>query len=321
MPETDIEIRWDGAARRNWRTLTARAHRCAFEQGWCYGAAMAARPGTTVRRAVLCDRGGPVAVVQAFARRFGGAVTVVQILRGPVWLRGETTADEKVAILRRIRSTIRRGPRELIFWTPELTGRPGLTDRQEVDGLMRDFGRRRVVTGYGSAILDLARPEQELRAGLHVKWRNALTRAESGDLATGRIRDAGGIDWLLRHYDELRRRRRFGGPTAATLRRIAADAQRDDLLMLRASIGGEPVAATMFVRHGGGASYTVGWTGAEGRRRYAGTLLLWRGILELRARDVSWLDLGGIDTRRAPGIARFKLGTGGVPYTLAGTYF
>ena len=65
---------------------------------------------------------------------------------------------------------------------------------------------------------------------------------------------------------------------------------------------------------------TVGWAGPQGRWHNAGTLLLWRGLLALRGRGVARLDLGGIDTRRAPGIARFKLGTGATPYALAGTY-
>jgi hypothetical protein len=32
------------------------------------------------------------------------------------------------------------------------------------------------------------------------------------------------------------------------------------------------------------------------------------------------VDLGTIDTDRSPGLARFKLGTGAIPRTLAGTY-
>jgi hypothetical protein len=309
-----MDIHWDGVSRRDWRRLTADADWCALEQSWAYGDAMAARPGTEVRRAVVKDRDGPAAAVQVFARRLGPFITVMQILRGPIWVRHDLSRDRKLAALQCIAATIKRGPREILFWTPELR------DPAETDALMRHCGRRRIITGYGSASLDLGAEPDRLRADLHVKWRNALSNAESGPLDVGKIRDARNTRWLLEHYHTLQRNRRFGGPTAAALYHIIDGAPRDDIVMLRATLDGDPVAGALFVRHGAAATYTVGWAGPQGRWHNAGTLLLWRGLLALRGRGVARLDLGGIDTRRAPGIARFKLGTGATPYALAGTY-
>ena len=39
-------------------------------------------------------------------------------------------------------------------------------------------------------------------------------------------------------------------------------------------------------------------------------LLLLRAAEALGAEGVRWLDLGSVDSERAPGLARFKLGTG-----------
>lgn len=309
-----MDIHWDGVSRRDWRRLTEGAEWCALEQSWAYGEAMSARPGTEVRRAVVKDRDGPAAAVQIFARRLGPVITLMQILRGPVWIRHGLSSGQKLTALQCIVATIKRGPREILFWTPEQH------DPAETDALMRQCGRRRIITGYGSAILDLDTDPDRLRAGLHVKWRNALTNAESGPLDSGRIRDAGSARWLLEQYHALQRKRRFGGPTATTLHHIIDSAPREDIVMLRATLDGDPVAGALFVRHGAAATYTVGWAGPQGRRHNAGALLLWRGMLALRERGAARLDLGGIDTRRAPGIARFKLGTGGRPYALAGTY-
>ena len=58
-----------------------------------------------------------------------------------------------------------------------------------------------------------------------------------------------------------------------------------------------------------------------GRKANAHNLLLWRGIDYLKKLGIERLDLGGVNTRVHPGISRFKLGTGGRPLTLAGTYF
>jgi lipid II:glycine glycyltransferase (peptidoglycan interpeptide bridge formation enzyme) len=42
---------------------------------------------------------------------------------------------------------------------------------------------------------------------------------------------------------------------------------------------------------------------------------------ELKERGIRRLDLGGVNTIRSSGIARFKMSTGGEVVTLAGTYF
>jgi lipid II:glycine glycyltransferase (peptidoglycan interpeptide bridge formation enzyme) len=40
----------------------------------------------------------------------------------------------------------------------------------------------------------------------------------------------------------------------------------------------------------------------------------------LKAQGIRMLDLGGVDTARGAGIARFKIGSGGEVMMLAGTY-
>jgi lipid II:glycine glycyltransferase (peptidoglycan interpeptide bridge formation enzyme) len=64
----------------------------------------------------------------------------------------------------------------------------------------------------------------------------------------------------------------------------------------------------------------VGWTSDQGRELNAHHLILWRAIEELRERGVRTLDLGGVNTVRSAGVARFKMRTGGKVLTLAGTY-
>ena len=46
-----------------------------------------------------------------------------------------------------------------------------------------------------------------------------------------------------------------------------------------------------------------------------------KAMEELKARGIRRLDLGGVNTIRSAGIARFKMSTGGEVVTLAGTYF
>lgn len=335
IPETTVDIDFDTASRSDWDRLMATASRPAFEQGWAYGQGIAMAPAMTVRRAVIRargepfdgvpdrgepiddepDRGEPVALVQGFTRTLGGVLRLTQILRGPVLLRDDLPAAAHDAILQATRRAFRRDWREVLLWMPELTDTP------ESHALMRATGARRVMTGYSSAWIDLGQDEDRLRRKLRGKWRNALVRAEDAGL---RVRNAAGgreLDLLLNRYAGLKRTRRFSGPTAALLRAAADNAaRREDYLVLQAGPPREPVAAILLARHGNAATYVVGWADDEGRRRGAGNLLLWRGMLALKAQGVGWLDLGGFNTDKMAGIARFKLGLGGAPYSLAGTF-
>jgi lipid II:glycine glycyltransferase (peptidoglycan interpeptide bridge formation enzyme) len=76
----------------------------------------------------------------------------------------------------------------------------------------------------------------------------------------------------------------------------------------------------MFLIHGEAATYQVGWTSDKGRDLHAHNLILWKGIEALKERGIRMLDLGGVNTIRSAGIARFKMSTGGKVLTLAGTY-
>jgi hypothetical protein len=304
---TALRIEWDRCRRSEWERLAAAA--CPFEQTWLYGDAYSDGDRATVRRGVIFEDDAPIAIVQGFAKRFAGLITLVQILRGPVLI-APAAPGLLPALYRRIGTEMRRGRREVLFWTPELA------EGAAAVAAMRACGLRQILTGYASARLDLAPDEGALRAALHGKWRNALSQAERATLRVG----AADLPWLLERYGALRRQRRFGGPGPAMLSQILSRAPPESVVALCATSGNEPVAGALFLAHGRGASYLVGWADEPGRRLNAGTLLLWRGLLELRRRGIGSLDLGGLDTRRSPGIARFKLGVGGQAYRLAGTF-
>jgi len=100
----------------------------------------------------------------------------------------------------------------------------------------------------------------------------------------------------------------LGGKWRNRLVRAEADAvavsrARDFGWLLAAEAG-------LFLTHKPWASYHIGWSGEEGRRRNAHGLILWRAITDLAAEGLAALDLGTVDTEAAPGLARFKIGTG-----------
>jgi hypothetical protein len=182
---------------------------------------------------------------------------------------------------------------------------------------------RRVMTSYATVMLDLKQSPQELRAGLDAKWRNRLVAAEASELKVQRMgSNPGQYRWLLDQEEAQRQQRGFAGlPLPFFDAYILSRKQPDKtVLTMRADLGRERVAAMMFLQHGQAATYQVGWSNEQGRQLNAHNLLLWQAIAALQQRGIQVLDLGGINTARSAGIARFKIGTGGEVRQLAGTY-
>ena len=311
----DLDVTWDACTAAHWGRYLATAGLSSLEQSWAYSEAWAAVESCRVRRALITRTGKPLAMVQAFEKRRFLPLAVVRILRGPLWLEPGLPAAVRRVALRLIKRQFRLARRELLIWSPELAEGPASQE------LMRASGTRRMVTGYSTLVLDLRRPEGDLRAGLHGKWRNRLVAAERAGLAVNSASGGRTLDWLVDRAEGFRRRAGFVGPSAALVRAMAGvQPDRRDVLVLTAQARRERLAGALFFVHGSTATYTLAWTGPEGRRLGAQNLLLWRAVLALRDRGLEWLDLGGVNAAAAPGVARFKLGLGGRLYTLAGTF-
>lgn len=297
-----------------WDRLFAALPRSTLEQSWAYGAAAEAAQGHRASRAIIRGDGGALGIVQVLERPLLGLIQICEILRGPLWLHDVGEAD-KAEGYAAIGAAYRLRDRKLLLWMPELIESP------ESRRTMRALGARPVITGYSSIWLGLRPPLEKLRAGLDGKWRNALRNAEQSKLKVQVNRGGRALDWLLERHDAFRRTRRFRAPSPGLIRGfIEGTPRKSDVTVVSAALGSELVAGALFLSHGTTATYYVGWSGPQGRDLDAQTLLLWRGVEALRENGVAMLDLGGIETDRAPGVARFKLGVGGECFTLSGTW-
>ncbi|HOA95252.1 MAG TPA: GNAT family N-acetyltransferase [Quisquiliibacterium sp.] len=306
-----MQVLWNPPERGAWDALH-RSAAGALQQHWSYGAAL--QSGTTrCLRAVVTHDGAPVALAQFMSRRVGLVVEVALCTRGPVWLAPLDAAGRSSAV-RAIRQSFPvRRPR-VVLCSPD-------EPASETAG---SAGRYRVMTGYSTVLIDLTRPLDQLRADLTGNWRNRLASAERSALKVQR----GGTKpaqygWLLEREAAQRDRKTYRGLPLAFVAayQAACPDPAAALLHLRADLGRDAQAGMLFLVHGDAATYHVGWSSEEGRRLGAHNLLLWHAIGALRERGLRRLDLGGVDTERGAGIARFKIGTGGAVVTLAGTYW
>lgn len=306
----DFIWRWGEAEQAEWSTLLDRAIDPVLEQSWAYGAAIEAVSPFRCRRGV-CYRGdAAVALLQVFERPVAGILSIAKILRGPALL-APLSAEEWAAMLQPIARARRIRYRRPLFWLPHLP---------DADAPLRLLGKRPMVTGHATAMLDLTQDEAALRAGLDGKWRNQLVKAEAGRLRVQQARSGQTLQMLVERHEVYRRSHRHRGPSdKEILALVQALERKDDALVLTAYTGNLPLAGMLFVRHGRGATYHAAWTSPAGRQENAHNLLLWRGMLAMKQGGAAFLDLGGLDAK-APGVARFKLGSGARVERLAATY-
>jgi hypothetical protein len=212
------------------------------------------------------------------------------------WLDGGVLATERgrLRLISRVLGLDRAGLRRLARW-------PGLTLATPEEGVA-GFGLVPLVTPMHHAVWALG---PDLRMRMAGKWRNRLVAAERAGVRVRRG-EAEGLETLLAEEGRQRRARGYRTLTPEFSRALPVEALR----LWEWRQAGAVQAAMAFVVHGATATYHIGW--ASGHAKAAGVhgVMLMRAAEALRAEGVRWLDLGSVDTEAAPGLARFKLGTG-----------
>ncbi|MEL6639872.1 MAG: GNAT family N-acetyltransferase [Pseudomonadota bacterium] len=186
--------------------------------------------------------------------------------------------------------------------------------------VMNAAGYRRIMTPATVAVLDLRGTYSAWLAAMTVKWRNALRKAEYAGL-TVRVEPFSRADhkWIL-DADAVQQNARGYRALPGALTQSFAVLNNKGTIVVTAADGDHAVAAMIFLRHGHSATYHIGWTSAAGRSAHAHNLCLSTAMDVLADQKVDAIDLGFIDTENAPGLARFKLGSGAKARTLGGTW-
>ncbi|MPQ95464.1 GNAT family N-acetyltransferase [Thioclava sp. JE_KL1] len=262
----------------------------AFQQAALYGTLAAAR-GRRVLRLEITEAGRRIALAQMIGR--GG---LWLLSRGPVFAPG-LDHSLRVAVLRRI---ARRWG--IVLATP--------------DASLAGIGLVPLITPRHHALWSLQPETKALRAGLAGKWRNRLAAAERARL---QVRIEPEIDWLLAADAAQQRARGYRALPPGFTRAWADHNPADFLALLVEDTNRQRLAGGIFLLHGEGASYHIGWTGPQGRMSGAHNLMLWHAALRLKARGIRQLDLGAVDSEDGAGRMRFKLGTGAQPHSLGAT--
>ncbi len=290
-----MNVRFDQMNRLTWEHH-CNAAQAPLQQRWSYGETVL-RLGGQVSRLSLHDGSQTVALAQVLQRRAG--LSIALITRGPIWL-VPAAQSARAAGLRAFKNALRKRGVHMVLMTPESdeNARPGAA----------------IMTP--ATIADLALTS-DMRADLRGKWRNRLVKAEANHIPLSQHRKrCPEHDWLFAKEFAQQQHRRYRNLPRRFTEAWLADAQAKTLTITTKR---RPQAGMMFLCHGSTATYHLGWTSAEARKSSVHTLMLWRAMETLHSEGVQKLDLGLLDTVRAPGLARFKLGTGAKPRRLGPT--
>ena len=309
-----LDLYSNGVTARQWDAWLNSVPISSIEQTWSYGEAFVGVTPYTPVHSVVYKKKLPVAMVQMVEWKIANAIRLIKIVRGPLFFKN-VSLEDKSSTYALINKQYSWKNFDFLIWTPEC-----IDSSQELN-LFKILGRKKVVTGYSSILLDLSKSEEQLEKEMHSKWRNQLKKAKQQKLNIQLGYGGAALEWLLTRHEGNRRRKRLRMPASPFILAISlAMRNKQSTLAFSAYKGREAVSGILVFRHGNTATYYLSWNGTQGRMLNANNLLLWHAIKELKSRGVRWFDLGGVDGSSMPGVSRFKLGVGGELFTLAGTF-
>lgn len=286
---------WDG-----WMAQQNAAH---FQQYFGYGAALSGARS----KAVFLEfkTSGAVAARGLMLSQSIGPLTLSYLPRGLVFAPG-ADARQVYAVLKG-QANIWRG--RVTFFAPSCRSHEAYV------------GIAPIITGDSEAVLSLGGSPQSLRGGLQQKWRNRLNKAERCGVDVKQVAAASpGAQWLAREEASQRKTKRYRSLDSDLPDKLAKQDGKLRALYFLAQHKNETVAGASFILDGVHATYFGGVTLNQGRGVSAQHGVLMHAALHLQRLGYKTLNLGGVDTHKAPGLARFKLGMGSKIEPHSGTF-
>ena len=321
-----LEIIYNQIGAKGWNDLLSKAHFSSFQQDWSYGAVLR-QSGAQVNRIIFYKNDAPIAMVQIIERKFLKFFEVGIIQRAPVFI-GQVSKVDQDAVLKRILKEYPRKFKKFMIIMPESVdeseSKPEIIAQEKI--LLQEK-RRQIYTGYTTLNINLTKSEKELWDGLNAKNRNKIKKAQTHNLkiVVGGY-DQKNIDFILQQEVDQQNKIGYKALPVSFIQQYAKfSGEKNKVITLfayaqNAKKTAMPLAGAIFLAHGCGATYHVGWNGENGRALKAMNLILWEALVFLKSRNIHFLDMGGINTEKGLGIARFKLGFGGKVKKLLGSY-
>ena len=256
--------------------------------------------------------GNALSIVQASVFHLIFGYKVVHINRGPILLFGEFQESElmrKIACIDLLGAYSSKNKWLLLKLIPEIQGLENI-------GILASMGFFQISKNYwGSARLSLKLSDEDILAGFTSKWRGHLRKSIKNDVQIKRSDLSGeNIDILQMLYGDLINTKNFEGINSKLIKSLTDE----NFVLYFAYKDKQILGALVTLKSGNTCTYFIGVTNKLGRELQANSLLLWSSILDAKSCGCLFFDVGGLDEKTPQGIASFKKGLNGLPYTLIG---
>ncbi len=282
-------------------------------QTWAYQEARADMDGQKLSRAVVKDEKDDVVAmahvrikhVESLKLRIG------YIQTGPLFFRKDGLNGCSAKVVRALREAY-LGPQVNV-----LRIAPNIIDDSENQGYIQvfeadGFQRLESPAPYHTMILPFGRSTEDLRMGLHQKWRKKLRKAENAGVEVVVRSDEEPFRILDDFYRELRERKGFKGVDPEIfVRSHSALPDAEKMSLVVASFEGEPVTVHV-ASHLGDTTIALLVAGNEkGYTCNSSYLTWWKVLTTANEKGMKQIDFGGIDFENNLNVSRFKAGMGG----------
>lgn len=309
----EYKVQIDDIEPAQWAEYTGLFADYNIYQTWAYQEVRANMDGQTVSRAVVKDEKDHVVAiahvrikhVESLKLRIG------YIQTGPLFFRKDGACGCSAEVVKALREAY-LGPKVNV-----LRMAPNIIDDPENQGYIQvfeanGFQRLENPAPYHTLILSLNCSTEDLRMGLHQKWRKKLRKAENAGVEVVVRSDEEPFRILESFYKELRERKGFKGVDPEIFARShSALSDGEKMSLVVASFEGEPVTVHV-ASHLGDTTIALLVAGNEkGYTCNSSYLAWWKVLTTANDRGMKQIDFGGIDFENNLNVSRFKAGMGG----------
>ena len=304
---TGYSVEVDRASTTEWTEVCLQFCDATINQTWAFGATLSGR--NSMSHLVLKRDNVVVAAAQVRIVTLpvlGGGIAYVS--GGPMWRRraARQRDEDLLQIVRALRQeyVVRRGL--LLRVVPSLFVVNG-EESIAVSSFVNQ-GFKRCPSSHQTLFLDLRRSLDDLRQGLHQKWRNCLNSAERNNMKTLEGTGEALYEKFKAIYYEMRARKKF--PSGIDIEKYGniqndlPDALRPRIILCE--LEQEVIAGAILATAGDTGVYLLGATSDKGLVQKASYLVQWRAIQWLKSNGYLLYDLGGVDPEKVPSTYRFK---------------
>lgn len=311
----------DRIRRDEWNALLPQFHDASVYQTWEYGAV--SWGDKQLSHLVLKSNGVVVAMAQVRIVRVPLIGTGVAYVRwGPLWRKDGADVEIFNAVMRELhREYVEK--RGLVLRTiPNIYVDDAFADTARATMQTTGFVLAQDVSPYRTFRVDLSPTIEDLRSGLHQRWRNKLKNGEKTGLNITIGTSAELYEQFAVAYEEMMARKKFETTVDIyEFQRIQAslpDALKMTVLVCEKD--GQVYNSLVVATGGDTGIYLLAATSNAGLQANGAFVLQWKAIELLKERGFRWYDLGGANPDKNPGGYQFKSGMSGRDVTQLGRF-